>query len=832
MRRIAVAALLCAALMLCAWACAEGNDLDAQVWMDPDDVYEYYFHAIRQCRLVDGDVTPCERVFAEVSGRTPCPVCWPEGAGADGAAGVLCFERGGTLVIRIPDAYMAERVRDAGEPAAVPEALLRENENPRDDIARLIHGADYCAWVEAAVSGTQQRFEVMIPDLDGERTEDLLMSRRHIGAAWVLVVRPDKGGQAAAKAGAYALPMAFYGADLRVTNYDAGPIVSQGEGSRRWSGEVPLSPKPSGGEIIYQNEDGYQTYVVADGGINVAVLRDAHDEAHDTTSGAFQFQCQTTPVEAYEDGGDAVFIFALTDGEVKALQDRMGYDLWTYPRDDGAGLAPVADHAAVTSVTLSGGTEAAMDQACYPIGTGFVSCTLTRPEGGIAYYSNVLPVEQLRDGQWKQKGTVEAYADGDPERAHAGYFCDHVSLVAPLEEIGALEPGLYRLDLGESCPGAGDDGYHLEFSVSADASAAIMPQRREFGVEELIIMPDTPPHADAAGYNSCLDNTRVSEGARATRLLAGDTVFELRGVDESWGWGIHSAYNLFAYPEGSPEQARQILANFDYGQVTMFDLGDGLLLTSDAGSLFRCDYSGANLREVYHESENRYLNDVIPVGDGVYMVYATGVWYAALDDFVPRQVYVAHRRLLNSMNGMGGGGCAVYAEGQLVVAEETGEGVCGLVALDALHPNADGTLPANWLTLDYDEGSGENGLGCIVLNGRLYCWSGDQRAMISMKLDGTDRQEVSRERYWFHSVTHDGCVLALYGTEQGLIGDVRTGAALFFPPDPANPTFDPDHSAKREIDGDAFDFVLGNYWYHRNGDGSETRQPLQAIRPE
>ena len=104
--------------------------------------------------------------------------------------------------------------------------------------------------------------------------------------------------------------------------------------------------------------------------------------------------------------------------------------------------------------------------------------------------------------------------------------------------------------------------------------------------------------------------------------------------------------------------------------------------------------------------------------------------------------------------------------------------------------------------------------------------------MVSMNLDGTDVREVSKERYWFNSVTSTGCVLALSGTVAGFMGDDRTDAALFFPNDPERPTFDPDHSKKHVIEEDAFDYVLGDYYYHRDGDDNETRVPLEEIEKE
>ncbi len=831
MKRILVLVL---ALLCAAGARAEGlsdAELDAPVWMSVNRMDDFYYHAAEHCRLATGEEGWHARVFAELTKKSPCPVCWEDGEmylGIDGVEGepLECFERGGTLVLRISDWAIAARMTGASEPGQVPEALLYENDRQDDDIARLVHGDAYVAWVESAVPGLEQSLTAYIPDLDVDRTDALLMSRRHIGAAWVLVIRPNEKERASLKKEEYYhLPMVFYKADLRVSTYDAGSLIAQGEGSARWAGDVALLPRASAGEEVYRRDEAdgadYPIYVIRDGGINTAVFRKPHNRESDLGNW-FQYCGQMTRLTGYVDRKDVVYICALADGELRALEEMLGFDLYA-PLSEELGEPAEADdgRAPVTRITLPDGTMAAMDQAEYPVGTGFVSLTLTRPAGGIAYYNNQIDLAVVRDGQWTSVGGfLPAYADGDPERDHSGYFCDHVTLTVPLQKAGALSEGLYRLAISDMGWNRGNESFALEFRVTEDVPAPTLPERREFGNGFLLVFDHTPPSADAEAYNSCMDTARVYEGSGRTRLLAGDTVFELLGVDESWGWGIDSAYNLFAYPEGHPEQARQIMANFDHSQVTMYDLGDGLLLCDDQGSLWRCDYNGGNLKQLY-QAEDGYIGDLVPVAGGVYIIRPGGVWRAEPDGFEPRQVYDTYH---GNQNNTLGGGYAVYAEGRLVLADKL-----GIFTLDTLHPNADGTLTADYLTNEYDSDSGENGLGYIVLNGRLYYWSEKRGAMVSMKLDGTDIREVSKERYWFHSVTPDGCVLALSGTQEGMWGDERTKAALYFPPDAEDPTFDPDHSKKHEIEPDGFDFVLGDYYYHRDADGNETRVLLSEL---
>lgn len=820
--------LLCAALSLCVsaraddWNLSQWDDWNVELWVGEYE-HDYYYHAAKNCRLARYSGTLKQvgsDALAEDYGRLcPCPVCCGyEDPKADADAVIEAYERGGTLVIRIPDARIRGQMFGASEPARVPDALLRENENQLDDIARLLHGQDYCRWLKNAVPGTEQKVEAGIPDLDADKTDALLMARCHIGTDWVLVVRPNE-----AISEEFTLPVVFYRADLRVATYDAGSTLHQGDGSTRWAGELTLAVKKSGGEIAFRDEANWtdlQTYVVRDGGVNVAVFRRREIEAGGMSS-RFAYCCQQTWLAGYRDREDVVYICPLSGGEVAALNDQFGFSLNSEAQDSDLLSAEEtlweADHEPVTTATLPDGTVAQMDQSTYPVGTGFVSFTLVRPRGGIAYYSNEISLSMSRNERWVSKGGfIKAYADGDSERAHSGYFCDHVTLVVPLEDVGALEPGLYRLSLD----GFEREAEHwLEFRVAEGAPKPTMPAKRAFGGEGLTVAPHTPPHMDAEGYNSCADVTRAWEGGNRTRVLAGDTVFDLRGVDESWGWGVSSAYSLFAYPEGHPEQARQILANFDHSEVTLYDLGDGLLLSDDAGGLWRCDYDGGNLEALGRCAEDgAHIGDLLPVGGGAYVIDGAGVWHVSLSGFEKKRVYEARKRIENGM----GSGWAVYADGQLIIADS------GIVALDATHPNSDGTLPVNWLIDEYDADSGANGYGYIVLGGRLYRWSEKKQAMISMKLDGTDIQEVSKKHYWFYGVTPGGVVLALWGTKGGMFGDERTDAAFFFPIDPERPTFDPDHCEKRPVEPECYDFVMGDWLYHRDAAENETREPLAS----
>ena len=215
------------------------------------------------------------------------------------------------------------------------------------------------------------------------------------------------------------------------------------------------------------------------------------------------------------------------------------------------------------------------------------------------------------------------------------------------------------------------------------------------------------------------------------------------------------------------------------------------------------------------DAESYRIRSLLPAGDGLYLATEGGVWRTGPDGQDPARVYRAESEISNYADS-----AMVYADGRLLVDDG------GLVALDAAHPNADGTLPALRLTENDHGWDGSSGFDYIALNGRAYFWSEDEGATVSMDLDGGDVQKVSKERFWFWSVTPSGVVLALSGTRQGLFGDDREAADLYYPADPDDPTFDPDHCQVRPVDPEAFDYFLGDWFVHTDAGGAETWTPL------
>ena len=782
MRRAALALILLVILS----ACYEAGAEEAAWYKEP---VSPYCHRSPDCAWAR-DSEPVSR--ESVDPFYACPVCGDDFAEYDG---VEVVERGGTVMLRIPESWMEAQIDDgSATPCDAPEALLHASEGQDMDLARLLHGERYRKCLALSVGGSTLQTRACVPECASE--DALVMSLRHLGKAWYMAVRP---GKSLYKGGMLRLPVNLYWLDLEVRRWPAGFTVEPGrDDSLRWSGEIAVRPSKSSGNVVFRYDfDDVKVTALLDGSLCTAVFRTEAGQ----TERWLKYLGDVTPLRGYGDGGEDVFCCALTGAELAGLEELFSPDLDYVPAGQAEGNPAELSAVPVTSALLPGGAVAAMDQAAYPVGTAFVSYTLTLPEGGIGHYSSELELQRRAEGRWmpRTSSVLRARTDRGDEGESSGYFCKSKTIIVPLADVGVLEEGRYRLRVDSD---EGDVDTWLEFDIAADAAEPVMPDVA--GQTGFIpVAAHAVPH-QSAQYNSCMDTTVLR--ARG-RLLVGDTVFDLRGVDESWGWGIESHYGLFAWPEGRPEEAVMVVEDLDVTSASLYDAGDGLWLwDGEVQRFYHLDYDGGNLTAlppIFADTEP-WVRDFLPVGDGVYLATNEGIWRAALDGSAPVRVYVAEQGIDNDSSG---GGYMVIVDGTLFISDG------GLVALDTLNPGADGMLPARRLTSHYDPDDGEAGYGYIALNGRLYGWSVPEKKTMSMAYDGSDVQFVSDERFWFAGVATDGTVLALTGKlEDAWLGG-WSACALYYPIDPDHPDFDPDHCEKRYLEEDDYVYFFGDSVY-------------------
>ena len=493
-------------------------------------------------------------------------------------------------------------------------------------------------------------------------------------------------------------------------------------------------------------------------------------------------------------------------------------------------LSGYAEESPQTEAVDEDGVIYSLKQTVYPVGTPYILFTITSPHG-IEWYHTPRVIDRWENGEWvKVEGAVKDWEEGVNVD---GYFAGTAQIALRLNGEKQLDEGLYRVHInseyvgpeGEENPNPFDDaGWHyevvsaLEFRVEAGVET-LLPETYDPVYEKVdvqIAAHDTPHHA-VDTYNSSQDVSRQRVDGTRTLLAVDGTTLELVGVYRDFEW-YPSRYWLFAYPEGRPEIARPVCDEMHLDNATIYDTGSDLLLKAHKFTgysmyygYWRMNYDGTDLREFplrMPEKSTKKTNAALLVGDNLYLATEKEIWRVPLDETRDAEcVYESRARISNSDEGEG---FLVCAGGELIFSEQLDN---DLKALDLK------TLAVRRITGNYSAAYGECGFGYFVLNERIYLYDYLEHETVSLKLDGTDRRVVSDKPYYVYQV-RGGTVLAATG-KTGYGFDAGFQSVDFYDaPDPANPTFDPEHGAVRPVE--KFDFFLGDWLYHTNVDGSKT----------
>ena len=187
------------------------------------------------------------------------------------------------------------------------------------------------------------------------------------------------------------LPLRLWRAELQIDVYPAGIILSA-EGAECRETTLTLSPVKSSGEVIWQRDDGMADQgetVIRDGSLYTLVLRLHYCDPDDPDDPGLDrlalYGGEHFALNGYMDGGDGVFVAALTEGEVYALRQKIAFSAYEAPvwrKDHGEPADPAQsepDYAPVSKATLPDGTVMELTSDAYPVGTPFIAWVLTRP---------------------------------------------------------------------------------------------------------------------------------------------------------------------------------------------------------------------------------------------------------------------------------------------------------------------------------------------------------------------------------------------------------------------------------------------------------------------
>lgn len=286
--------------------------------------FDSYYHAAERCALA-GTVSEISLREAKAQGKYPCPACVDDDIRYKGVRSVI---RGGTLVVRVPDDWMQRQQSDAKGTLSI-ETLWLGDYSGRDAelaISELLHGADYRAFLDALASrgsastGDGEGPEhARVPDIalaDGALT----MNRRHIGAAWYLVIRPGEADRASlADHSRVSAGLGFEVEQLRMQ----GNALTVSRLQRWQDPDFSIKPKKSKNKTRFMIEQGDLALAVYDDmQSNICVIRQGNVAGVSLADAALTIDgvAVETRMNGYFDGTYAIFCCMLTDAEADALE--------------------------------------------------------------------------------------------------------------------------------------------------------------------------------------------------------------------------------------------------------------------------------------------------------------------------------------------------------------------------------------------------------------------------------------------------------------------------------------------------------------------------------
>ena len=306
--------------------------------------FDIYYHAAPNCALANGAMGPIGlESAARDKGLSPCPVCVADGTDYPGVEAVV---RAGTVVVRVPDEWLAladEAIGfTAGERFTPYWSADETGPAARRALAELLHGEAYVNFLKSAEDGARQadfaRPEVRLSDV-----ESLLMNVRHIGAAWLFTLRPGEAVRAAmADDGRLTVGLSALKGTLRLDGDHLNAACN-----RRLDTDLTLSLNETRNSVAFEGDyGGINLAVYAERDANICVVHERAPVVGRMDGVELRLDGMNCGIalNGYHSDSGVTYCCALTQGELAALMAgaapslvREGTDEWLALADEAIG---------------------------------------------------------------------------------------------------------------------------------------------------------------------------------------------------------------------------------------------------------------------------------------------------------------------------------------------------------------------------------------------------------------------------------------------------------------------------------------------------------------
>ena len=312
--------LICALILLLLLPTLGDAEDAALYWTRNTDLY---YHLNEHCADAQ-NMVPISESAALAFAKYACPICIPA---QDDGAQAQAVSRGGTVVVRFSDSWLdaRERVNTFGFMEEIPVSGKRAGYV----LSESLHGKAYNTFLSDYMEDGRARARANSPYIIAQEG-DVLMSRRHIGSEWYIVIRPQKRFGTS-----WSMYWRVESRELQMENDELNQNFDQ-QSVEEWQ-RLQLERLDGQSEAFSRHCMGFDIHVfdVLDG--SIAVIREENAGAEQIENALLMIDGAPYGIalNGYMDGDAAIYCCALSEAERSALSHNVGVQLWHTQYLDG-----------------------------------------------------------------------------------------------------------------------------------------------------------------------------------------------------------------------------------------------------------------------------------------------------------------------------------------------------------------------------------------------------------------------------------------------------------------------------------------------------------------